>query len=121
MKGDDDDRQHELKAHIISTRYNNDSAVTAPDNQQDFQWSLAKDGSLKSFDQTMVVGQGKNRHEVVAKFDSKKNQTTIQVQDNSPGGKDGEKNKDDKIRKIVKPGLDLLRMTTHAGLLDVEF
>ncbi len=121
LKGDDDDRQHELKAHIISTRYNNDSAVTAPNNQQDFQWSLAKDGSLKSFDQTMVVRQGKNRHEVVAKFDSKKNQTTIQVQDNSPGGKDGDKNKDDKIRKIVKPGLDLLRMTTYAGLLDVEF
>jgi len=117
----DDDQGRELKVRVISTQYNNGSAVTAPFNQQDFQWSLNKNGSLKSFDQTIVVGQSKNRHQVDAKFDPKKNQTTIQVQDNSQNGNGGDQSKDDKDKKTVMPGLDLLRMVTHAGLLDIEF
>src|SRR5437879_55230 len=79
-----------------------DPVVNAPYNQNDFQWSLNKDRSLKSFDQTMVVGQGKNRHEVDAKFDPKKNQTTIRVRDNSQSGNEGDKDKDHKDKKIVK-------------------
>ena len=117
---EDGDHKYELKVHVISTQYNNDSPIAAPHNRQHFQWSLDKDGSLKTLDQIMVVSQDKNRFKVVAKFDAKKNQTKIQIKDNSQVTKDGDNNKDDKDI-ILKPGLDLLRMATRTGLLDIEF
>jgi hypothetical protein len=119
----DDDHGHELRVRVISTQYKNGPVVAAPHNWTRFQWSSRENGSLKSFDQTMVVGQGKDRREVDAKFDSKKNLTRIRVHDSSQGNKDGDKNNDDDDmgKAIVKPGLALLRMVTRIGLLDIEF
>ena len=39
---------HELKANIVSVQYGNASPVTPTDNRLDFQYSLAKDGSIKN-------------------------------------------------------------------------
>jgi hypothetical protein len=118
----DDDDGHELKVHAISTQYNNGPLVAAPYNQMRFHWSARENGNLKKFDQTMVVGRGKDRHEVDARFDPDENVTIIHVQDNSKDEHDDKnKNDDDRDNAIVKPGLDLLRMLTHLGLLDIAF
>jgi len=118
---DDDDNGYRLKARIISVQYNNASPVNVQHNRQNFQWSFNKDQSLKNFDQIMVIGQGNDRHKVVAKLDPRKNQTKILILDGVQSGKDTDKDDQDDKDKVVKPGLVLLRIATHAGLLDIEY
>jgi hypothetical protein len=84
-----------------------------PKNENKSQWSLNKDGSLKELEQKIEVGKGKDKEEVQAKFDVKRNETTIKVKEK---GKD-----DDDAKKVVKPGLVLLRMATDKGKLVIEF
>ena len=59
------------------------------------------------------MAKGKDKQKVEANFDAKKNETTIKVKEK---GKD-----DDDGKKVVKPGLLLLRLATEKGKLLIEF
>src|SRR6267143_222344 len=92
----------------MSTRYNGSPAVDAGSNHASFDWSVNKDGALKEFDQASVMGKGKERSAITAKFNAKQNQTAIETNGS-------------KQSKVVKPGLVLLRLTTNKGVLGVEY
>jgi hypothetical protein len=104
---------HEIKAIIVSLQYGSGAVITPPKNKKDFEWALNKDGSLKELEQELEVGKGKDKQEVEAQFDAKNNETTIKVKEK---GKD-----DDDGKKVVKPGLVLLRLATDKGKLLIEF
>lgn len=110
--GDDDDGK-EIKVVVVSFRYNTGGVagpvITPPRNSKKFEWSLNKDGSLKELEQKMTVGKGKDKQEVQAKFDSRKNQTEIK---DKRGAKEV---------KVTKPGLVLLMLATDKGKLVIEF
>ena len=57
----------------------------------------------------MTVGTGKDKQEVEAKYEAKKNQTTIKI------------HKANRETKVVKTGLVLLRMATDRGKLTIEY
>ena len=98
---------HELKARIVSLQYSNGPVLPAPRNTKAFEWN-GKSGNLKELEQKLTLGRGDTKHEVQAKFEAKKNQTTIKV-------------KDLVKTKVVRPGLVLLRLATTKGSLIIEF
>ena len=73
-----------------------------------FEWSVNRDGSLKSLEQSMTIGRGKYRTHVKASYDPKTNKTTIQSDAKNPC-------------KVTLTGLVLLRMATKNGALVVEY
>jgi hypothetical protein len=93
----------EIKVKVVSIQYNNDPEITPSKNQKSYEWSVAKDGSIKELEQIMEVGKGHSEQKVKAKFDAKKNQTIIQ------SGKP-------KLTETL-PGLVLLKMNTVNGNL----
>ncbi len=100
---------HELKVRIVSLQYQSGPVLTPPPNTKAFEWALAKKGTLKELEQKLRVGQGPAKQEVEAKFEGKKNQTTIMVKHPKPE------------TKLVRPGLVLLRFATSTGSLKIEF
>ena len=80
-----------------------------PKNRKSIEWATDKDGTLKELEQEMKVGKGKDRQDVEAKYDAKKNQTTIKADEPKPE------------KKITKPGLVLLRLATNKGALVIEY
>jgi hypothetical protein len=64
---------------------------------------------MKSLNQKFELHKGKTRRQVKADWDSKSNTTTIK--DSGPNPE----------KKITLPGLVLLRMTTRAGDLAIEW
>lgn len=75
-----------------------------------YEWSLNRDGSFKHLDQHMFVGKGRNRLEVLARYDGRKDVTSIKVH-----GRRG--------KPLAYHGLVLLRMITDqaTGKLLIEF
>ncbi len=108
-EGHHDHDGHDLKARIISLQYNSGPVLIPPQNKEEFEWAVNKDGTLKELEQKMEVGKGREDQEVEAKFEGRKNQTTIKVE--KPG----------RDTRLVKPGLVLLRMATDKGKLVIEF
>ena len=100
---------HEIKVSMVSLRYNGGAVITLPENSKSYEWSLNKDGSLKELEQKMEVGKGKAKQSVEAKYEGKKNLTTIKVDAPKPE------------TKVVKPGLALLRLATSNGSLVIEY
>ena len=100
---------HKIEARILSLQYNNGPVLTPPKNKKRFEWKVGRDGSLKELEQKIKVGKGTDKQKVEAKFDGKKNQTTIKVEEPEPD------------TKVIKPSLVLLRMATDKGKLDIEF
>ncbi len=98
---------HEIKARIESLQYNGGPVVTPPRNKKQYEWSLNRDGSLRELEQKLEVGQGRAKQEVKAKFDARKNETEIKVERPE--------------RKIMRPGLALLRLATSQGGLVIEY
>ena len=117
---DDDDDGKSIKATIVSLQYNGGPVISPPANSVKFEWSTNKDGTLKSLNQRLSVGKGKNRQWVSAKFDAKKNQTVIKT---GTGGEDEDDDDDDDSHgvKITRPGLVLLRLVTDEGALIIEY
>jgi len=99
---------NEVKAQVLSLRYNDGPILTAQRNSIKFEFALNKDGMLKELTQKMEIGTGKAKRQVEAKFEAKKNQTVIRE------GAGPE-------TKVVKPGLVLLRMATDKGMLSIDF
>lgn len=100
---------HEIKASLASLQYADGPVLAAPPNEEAFEWALAKDGNLSELEQRIEVQGGKDRRVWKAKYDARKNQTTIEQEDSQPE------------TKIVEPGLVLLRLATAKGALAVEF
>ncbi len=100
---------HEIKVKVVSIQYNSDPVITPPKNRKSFEWSTEKEGPLKELEQEMEVGKGKDRQDVEARYDAKKNETTIRVDETKPE------------IKIVKTGLALLRLATDKGKLVIEY
>ena len=100
---------HEIKIKVMSLQYNNGPVIIPPKNRKSFEWSTEKDGTLKELEQEMEVGKGKDRQEVEAKYDARKNQTIIKVDEPKTE------------KKIVKSGLALLRLATDKGKLVIEY
>lgn len=101
--------EREIKARILSLKYGNGPVLVPPKNKKKFEWKLSKDRTLKELEQKMRVGKGQEKETVRAEFDTKKNQTTIKVEQPGPD------------TKLVQPGLVLLRMATDKGDLNIEF
>jgi hypothetical protein len=101
--------EHRISARILSLQYDDGTVITLPRNQESFEWEAAKDGSLKELQQGLRVGSGEEDPRVEASFRSRKNQTIIIQEEPEPK------------TKVVKSGLDLLRMATTASKLSIEF
>ncbi len=100
---------HNIKAQIVSLQYGSSPAVSSPWNEMKFKWSTVRTGALKKLNQKMRVGKGKGKQELNAKFQGKKDQTTLKGKRLKPR------------RKLVRPGLFLPRLATAAGELLIEF
>jgi hypothetical protein len=94
----------ELSARLASLRYDDAAGVRTFNRtgKLEFDWAVAKGGSLKKLEQQLQAGG----QEAEAKFDAKKNETTIKVEDR---------------RKVVRPGLVLLRIATANGALAIDY
>jgi hypothetical protein len=100
---------HHISVKVISLQYGQNAATSLPRNRQSFDWSIAKDGSLKELDQEFRSDPGEESPRVEADFLSAKDQTVIVQKEPEPK------------TTSVKPGLLLLRMVTAGGLLSIEF
>jgi uncharacterized repeat protein (TIGR01451 family) len=102
-------RGDHFKARLISIQYGNTPAVTFGRNFEEFDWDLARDGSVAVLDQKLRIGVGQDRQVVDAHFDVRQGQTDVLV-------------KNPRKQPVVdKPGLDLLEMVTGKGRLSITY
>jgi hypothetical protein len=116
---------HDMKVRVVSFQYNDGSIVLAGRNEKQFEWKTDKTGTLKGIEQLMSVGGRPLTHLVQAEWEAKTNRTVIQVTDEK---QDVPEREDDKKcehgqhdKKIVKPGLVLLRMAIIDRKLVIEY
>jgi len=100
-----------IKGAIVTIKYKNGAAIGTVKNQISAHWVLNKDGSIKHLDQTADLGQGKSLQKLKAKYDGKKNQTTIIVEK----GFNASGNSPQSSKKIVMQGLILIQLATNNG------
>ncbi len=100
---------HEIKGSIVSLQYNGGPVITPPQNEKKFEWAIDRDGSLRELKQKLEVGHGRDKQKVEARFDARRNETTIKVEGTGPE------------RRISRTGLVLLRLATVNGRLVIEF
>jgi hypothetical protein len=114
---------------VLGIRYNGGATTWIRSATKAYNWSIdRKTGALKSLRQRMDVGHGRYREYVSADYDARKNQTVITVHDHDGAGRadgdDDDHDDDDddgRPRKIVMPGLVLLKMATDRGSLEIEY
>ena len=103
---------NEARVHVLAFQYRQGSQLKPliiPDwAVKKYEWSTNKDGSLKSLNQKFELHKGKDRVQVEASYDKKSNVTTIKKV-----GKNASKE--------TRSGLVLLRMSTRAGELSIEY
>jgi hypothetical protein len=100
---------HHLKARLVSIQSGSTPAVTFGSNSEEFQWDLAKDGTLAKLDQQVRIGTGHDQQAVEAHFEARQGQTDIRVKNPQPQP------------VMQKPGLDLLQIVTAKGQLSVAY
>ncbi|MDE1767624.1 MAG: hypothetical protein KGI27_15325, partial [Thaumarchaeota archaeon] len=93
----------------ISLQYNNGSVVSVGKNEEKFEWSTGKNGTIKELEQHVILGGDKNRQYVDAKYSLKDNTTVIEI-----------KNQSEHTTRITEPGLVLLNTETNQGKLLVN-
>ena len=94
---------------LVSLRYGEGAAMPVPDNSARFEWSADREGALKTLEQKVSVGKGKEKQDVSAQFDVRGSETTVKAEG---VGRDA---------KRVVPGLALLRLVSLRGQLTVEY
>jgi DNA-binding beta-propeller fold protein YncE len=103
----------EIKVYVIGLRYEDADGpgrfIFFWNARKSFQWSVDKNGSLKSLAQIMEVGKDRGRQRVQADYDARNNRTTITIRD---GGRE---------RKETRTGLVLLRMVSDNGKMVIEY
>lgn len=98
----------EIKAVIKSIQYNNESIIEFPKVELNYEWSLNKQtGQIKELEQKIKV---KDDFEVHAKYNQKKNETSVGVN----------KKDEKKIEKTI-PGVAIIKLITKSGSLDFKF
>ncbi len=105
---------HEVQARVLSVQYGSSKPVTFSGRFHDvlsFQYSLAKDGSLKTLEEGAHIARTAN---VQAHFSADKNATTIitEAHNHDDGGDNGS--------IVTKNGLWLLELVTSNGGLEVN-
>jgi hypothetical protein len=95
---------HEIKATLVSVRYNGGSTAVLPDNRLAFEWSLTSTGGLRDLNQKLDAGVGDNARTTQAKYRSDRDETTIRSDSESS----------------VEDGLVLMRIVTASGGLAIE-
>ena len=98
-----------LRWHILSLQYQSNPALALADNHALVEWLFTEKGALKTLDQEVRIGRGRDSQEVDAQFESRENDTIIQVEG------------DGRPKPVKKPGLDLLRLATQVGKLVIQF
>ena len=103
----------EIKVYVIGLRYEDANGpgrfIFLWNARKSFEWSVDRNGSLKSLAQMMEVGKDRGRQRVEADYDARNNRTTITVKD---GGRE---------RKETRAGLVLLRMASDSGNMVIEY
>jgi hypothetical protein len=94
---------------ILSLQYGDGPVLNPARNRQSYSWSLRADGTLRRLQQRLSLGSGNDRQEWIASFDARENKTIIEQEAPRPE------------RKLVKPGLVLLRLNTDHGNLTAVF
>lgn len=94
---------------ISSLQYQSNAALAPSANQTLLGYLYTRAGVLKSLSQEMSVGSGKATVLVLAQYDSEKNETVIIVTGNGAQ------------KPVTKSGLDLLRLSTEAGKLVIQY
>jgi YD repeat-containing protein len=104
---------NEIKVYVVGLRYEDADGpgrfIFFWNARKAFEWSVDRNGTLKSLAQMMEVGKDRGRERVEADYDARKNRTTITVKD---GGRE---------RKEVRTGLVLLRMVSDHGKMVIEY
>jgi hypothetical protein len=112
---------NELKATIVSIQYGNASPVTPTDNRLDFQYSLAKDGSINTLEENVGGGSATGH----AHYDAKHGVTTITIGSGGDGGGEGDDDEGDDGDRgqntFTNNGLWLLELTTSDGALGLSY
>lgn len=95
----------ELKAEVATLQYNAGPAIALPQNKLEYEWSLAKDDTLKKLRQGVRMDKGQLKEETKAKYNAKKDQTEVKVHGWG--------------ENLVFPGFYLLQLETSGGELIV--
>jgi hypothetical protein len=101
-------RERELEARAIGLSYNG-SVTPIHAVEADFHWALATTGTLKKLDQGIQIGDSEPQQNVEAFFDARRGVTVIRGEEPKPAW------------RIVRPGLALLGIATHAGALSIDY
>lgn len=99
---------NEAQVHMISVKYNNGAVMPLTSNSEDFEWSVAKDNSIKKVSQKVTIGKDDSGLQVEAKYNAEKNTTII----NTENGQSD--------TKLTKSGLVLLHVATSNGQILVN-
>jgi len=110
-----------ITIHVISVQRNGGAVVQLPQNLKMFEWTDDKDndgsspGNMETFQQTMIVTNGKLTQQITTSFDDEKKQTVVYTQNIN----ENFKHKNHLSDEIVKSGLVYLRMLTHQNSLTI--
>lgn len=113
---------HETEFTLLSLTYNGGAPRALPENELKCEWAIdKKTAALKELEQKLEIEQerarGRGREpedeeiDVQAKFQGKKNQTTIKVKTDRPGPH----------QRVTLPGVVFLNLTTSQGTLGFGF
>jgi hypothetical protein len=102
-------QEQRIDTTVLSVQYNGGSVVALPRNEETFEWDREKVGDLEDLHQTLNVSAGKNSQRWSAKYESRRNSTTIERESPRPE------------QRSVQPGLVLLQMSTAGGKLSIGF
>jgi YVTN family beta-propeller protein len=100
---------HEVEFSLLSLAYNGSPRHAVSDNELKCEWAMDRSGRLKELEQKLEL----ERHgtEVHAKFDARKNETTIRVKTRGS----------EHHQRFTRPGLVFLNLTTNGGRLGFDF
>lgn len=101
-------RGHSMQARLVELRYNDGTTVPLVRNRLRFEWTADRAGALRGLQQDLEIGRGRDRREISADFDGRRNVTTVSAHEH------GE-------RKSRRPGLVVIRLATAQGRLGIEY
>jgi hypothetical protein len=99
------DDSKSLTLQVQSIQYNDGPVITAPPNRIEFHWNTDASGAITKLTQHVKLDKGAARTEIMTHYDSKTNQTDIQLV--LPTGP----------QKLTEPGLVIVQTATVNGSL----
>jgi alpha-tubulin suppressor-like RCC1 family protein len=99
------DDSKSLTLQVQSIQYNDGPVITAPPNRIEFHWNTDASGAITKLTQHVKLDKGAAKTEIMTHYDSKTNQTDIQLV--LPTGP----------QKLTEPGLVIVQTATVNGSL----